>query len=181
MTGSQRRNARYGRILGVGLAISLAVHVAVLGFVRFRVGSDQSTATLTAVTLEDRDVTPDEWTDLSAADAPATAPLSEISPAPDAGAVAEYMTVLALATERDLPSPLVPQPRLEPVTVESGLTPIHVLEPIALGVPSTERLGRGGVGFTFVGLGGDRCVPPRGGPVRFPPRRLPLVGFGSGR
>ena len=179
MTKNQPRNARYSRVLGIGIAVSIAVHIAAIGLIRLNMNRDKvSDGPLTAVTLQPEE-TRDELEALDASGAvtepaPATLQLSSLNVSERPGAPdpsEEYMTVLSLAATAEFQAPLVPRPRMDPAEVESGLTPIHVLEPIALGVPTTERIASGGVGFGIAGLGGDRCVP-RGTPGRFPPNRV---------
>jgi hypothetical protein len=187
---ARRLDSRYSRILGVGLGLSLAAHAAVLALGHFGVeGEEPADKSLEIVTLADLDVAPEEWERLQPAKEaefsgyPAPLPVPEPNSmhaeaeAPYYAPAAEHEIVLAAAAAADLETPLVPQPRLDAVVAESGWTPIHVLEPIALGTGDRgeESSGAGGF-FVSFGAGGGVCAAPA-----FVNRRLPLRQAGLNR
>lgn len=170
MITRRRLDSRYSRILGIGLGVSLAAHAAVLAFGRLHVDAVEPANTpLREVTLSDLEVAPEEWERLELSSTITSSAVSAVPPVEELGSVpsdletpefvpaAEYEVVLAMATAADLASPTLPRPRAEAATVESGLTPIHVLEPIALGSADSGARGGGGV---YVSLGGGGCAVP---------------------
>jgi hypothetical protein len=95
--------------------------------------------------------------------------------------IMDFHAILSEASSSDLTAPLVPRPRIIPVAVESGLSPIRVSEPSLLSLGDRGRRGGGnGVGIDVLigvgghGRGGDNCTPSAIN-VRFPNnRRLPI-------
>ena len=179
MIDTHRQNSRYTRILGIGLGVSVAVHVAIFALARFSWDSaDAGQQVLEVVALvepEEREPLEEMGeADLAAPTEPGALELAEAQVSSGLGTSLEHMRVLALAESSPLQLPVVPQPRMDPATAESGLTPIHVLEPIALATPSTDRIASGGTRIGFFGGHGDKCVP-RGGGGLLPPRRLPIA------
>jgi hypothetical protein len=181
----RRQRLNYARILVIGLGISVAVHVAVIGFGHWNFGAkDVADGSLNLVTLPQPETNPDELdADLARADAALTSSggfeLSELdilSAGPD---LAEYRIVLAEATSAELQVPLVPQPRITAASVEATLTPIRVREPALLTLRdrgSDSGRGTSGVGI-LIGTGGfgpvDNCAPSHIN-VRFPNQRIPV-------
>lgn len=181
---SQRREARYVKILGAGLAISVLVHGALLGLGRLSFGSrGPAEGPLSVVTLppEAEAAQLDEsLADLSDLSTTGFALVALASPAvgPE---LSEYPFVLERAMTAPLSAPLVPRPRTEPMTVESGLTPVRVPVPTMLTMGGRGHQGNGidGLDATIlmpagIGHGGDSCVPRRF--VNY--RRSPVVSPG---
>jgi len=181
----RRQRPNYARILAIGLGISLAVHVALIGLGRWRTGSEVSPdGPLNIVTLPAPELTPED------------AALAEAS-APSAGGfeldqpelmstgfdLSEHTIVLAEISSSEISEPLVPRPRITPISVESGLTPIRVREPalVTLGDRGRQSGGGGGIGIgILVGAGrrghGDNCAPS-GINIRYPNRPLTVPHY----
>ena len=170
---SQRREVRYTRALVIGLAVSLLVHGALLGLGRLSFSSHGPVeGPLSVITLPpETDVTKPE---LSEAEASSPRPaemfaLLELSSAAVGPEVAEYPYVIERARNAPAMAPLVPRPRAEPLTVETGLTPIRTPLPmgtVAMGGGGDRGSGLDGLhvivmGPAGIGHGGDSCRPGR--------------------
>jgi hypothetical protein len=168
---SQRREVRYTRVLVVGLAVSLLVHGALLGLGRLSFGSGGSEeGPLSVVTLPpETDVTKPE---LDTADESSPMPaemfaMLELSSAAVGPELAEYPYVIDRARNAPAMAPLVPRPRFEPLTVETGLTPIRTPIPtgaVAMGGGGDRGNGLDGLHVIVmrpagIGHGGDSCRP----------------------
>lgn len=178
MSRRQRLDASYGRVLGIGLGLSLAAHVAVLGFGRITIPErSAASARLRAVTLAEPAIPLEKETSQVLASASiAVVELGELSPTLEAAAksnLADYEQLLAMARDADLRAPIVPRPRLEAATAASGLAPIHVLEPIQLASKGGRDLGGRGIGISF----GAGCVAPGGFAASFPNTVVSLRGL----
>ena len=176
-----RKRTNYARILGIGLGISLAVHVAVIGLGRWSSGSETvSDGTLSVVTLPAPETPPEEL-EADLAGAPSGSFDLSVPEVRSTGAdLSEHTIVLAEAASAEINEPLVPRPRIPPVSVESHLTPIRVREPalVTLGDRGRQSTGGGGVGIgILVGVGGrghgDHCAPSAIN-IRYPTR--PMIG-----
>jgi hypothetical protein len=182
----QRRN--YTRILAIALGASVLVHVVVLGFGRLGFGTRGSAdGTLNLVTLPEPE--PDEnETRIEATSEAASAltlatdfTISNVDVEDPALDLMDFHAILSEASSSQLSAPLVPRPRITPVSVQSGLSPIRVSEPALLSLGDRGRRGGGnGVGIDVLigvgghGRGGDNCTPSAIN-VRFPNNRhLPL-------
>ena len=179
MIRTNRLHSRYSRILGISLGISLAAHAAVLGLGRLNMSwGDPSDSVLKVVNLEEKETPEERAPEASEA---AQASLASVVPlglfdliekqfaTPIVHPAVDYTAVLALATTASLQAPIIPQPRIEAAAVESGLTPIRVLEPIRLATASNNR-GRSGGGGIGIGLHhGGKCPA---GPRIFPGHRI---------
>jgi len=178
----RRQRPNYARILGIGLGISLAVHVALIGLGRWHSDADVSRdGPLNVVTLPAPELTPEEAA-LAEAGAPSAGgfELSEPEVMSSGFDLAEHTIVLAEVSSSEINEPLVPRPRITPISVESGLTPIRVREPalVTLGDRGRQSSGGGGIGIgILVGAGrrghGDNCAPS-GINIRYPNR--PMIG-----
>jgi hypothetical protein len=175
------KRTNYARILGIGLGISLAVHIAVIGLGRWSSAGDTPTdGTLNVVTLPAPETPPEELeADLESAPS-GSFDLSVPEVRSTGVDLSEHTIVLAEAASSDIREPLVPRPRINPVSVETDLTPIRVREPalVTLGDRGRPSTGGGGVGIgILVGVGGrghgDHCAPSAIN-IRYPTR--PMVG-----
>ncbi|NIR42643.1 MAG: hypothetical protein GWN99_02025 [Gemmatimonadetes bacterium] len=178
---SQRREVRYTRILGAGLAISLVVHGALLGLGRVSFGSHEpaeGSRDVVSVPAEAEPANP-EISELAFRPPSEAVVLGEPS-SPAGPDLSEYPLVLGRANEGGLPTAFVPRPRSTPLTVESGLTPIRMPRPTIVTMDGRGRQGNGidGIDVTIllpggIGHGGDSCVPRRR--LNYF-RQLPLAG-----
>jgi len=185
----RRKRTNYARILGIGLGISLAVHVAVIGLGRWNSGSDTpSDGTLNVVTLPAPESPPEQMEADLASSSSGSFDLSVPEVKSTGVDLSEHTIVLAEAASSQINEPLVPRPRISPVSVETDLTPIRVREPALVtlgdrGRPSTG--GRGGVGIgILVGVGGrghgDHCAPSAIN-IRYPTRPMTGANFPNRR
>lgn len=182
----QRRN--YARILAIALGASVLVHVVVLGFGRLGFGTRGSAELpLNLVTLPEPEADENE-TRLEASSTSSSAwtlatdfTISDVDVEDPALDIMDFHVILSEASSSELTAPLVPRPRITPVSVESGLSPIRVSEPSLLSLADRGRRGGGnGVGIDVLigvgghGRGGDNCTPSAIN-VRFPNNRhLPM-------
>ncbi|MEE9133848.1 MAG: hypothetical protein V3U13_09825 [Gemmatimonadota bacterium] len=180
----RRQRLNYARILGIGLAISLAAHVAVLGLARWSGGTSEPTdGPLNVVTLPEPESRLEEREAVLAADGELPSAggfrISEVEVASAGMELAEYRIVLAGASAAELTEPLVPRPRVTTASIETGLSPIRVREPALLTLRDRDRQGGGGgIGISiFLGVGGhhgNSCVPSAIN-IRYPNRALPVA------
>jgi len=177
----RRNRTNYARILGIGLGISLAVHVAVIGLGRWNSGNDTPTeGTLNVVTLPAPETPPEELETELASSASGSFDLAIPQVRSTGLDLSEHTIVLAEAASAEISEPLVPRPRINPVSVETDLTPIRVREPalVTLGDRGRQSTGGGGIGIgILVGVGGrghgDHCAPSAIN-IRYPTR--PMIG-----
>ncbi len=170
---NERREARYTRVLVVGLAASLLVHGALLGLGRLSFGSrGPAEGPLSIITLQPEvDVTKPEIeaSDLSSPKPAEMFALRELSSAAVGLELDEYAFVLERARNAPPLAPLVPRPRTAPLTVETGLTPIRTPVPtgaVAMGGRGNQGNGLDGLHVVVmrprgIGHGGDSCRPGR--------------------
>lgn len=176
----RQRNTFYARILTIGLGISVAVHVAVIGLGRLNfLARGPANSPLTVITL------PEPEQEETQAESSLGWQLAlninlEDGEFPTVLELSEYDDVLADAASADLSRPLVPRPHLRAERAESGFTPIRVPQADRF----TRRGGSGepgsgaGLGGVIIVVGGggfgpiDDCMPS-GGTGRFPTGRRP--------
>jgi hypothetical protein len=174
MGRAQGRDARYARILAIGMGVSLAFHVALFGLVRLRTTST-ATRALTSLTLtvdESTTEPPERSEKLQPAKerlaGSASSQLAEWRPravaeptAPDRSALpdlSEAAAVARLAATRVIP-PLVPRPRIVPATTEQGLTPVSVAPPTWMLADGRAKSGSSGGGIRIRFGSGGKCGP----------------------
>jgi hypothetical protein len=184
----RRSRTNYAKILGIGLGISLAVHVAVIGLGQWSSGSETpADGTLSVVTLPAPETPPDELEADLASSASGSFDLSIPQVRSTGVDFSEHLIVLAEASSSEINEPLVPKPRINPASVQSDLTPIRVREPalVTLGDRGRQSTGGGGVGIgILVGVGGrghgDHCAPSAIN-VRYPTRPMTGANFPNRR
>lgn len=173
MRRAQRRDARYARVLAIGMGISLVFHVALFGFVRLRTTST-ATRTLTNVTLTQNEPTerperPEERRETEKTLAgSALSDLAEWRPgalsepaAPELLALPDLSEAeaLARASALRLTPPLVPRPRIVPAMTEQGLTPVTVAPPTWMLADGRAKGGSSGGGIRISFGSGGKCGP----------------------
>ena len=180
----RRQRLDYARILGIGLAISLAVHAAVLGLTRWSGGTSEPTdGPLSVVTLPEPESRLEEPEAVLAADGELPSAggfrISEVEVASAGTELAEYRLVLVEASAAEFTAPLVPRPRVTTASIETGLSPIRVREPALLTLRDRGRRdGSGGIGISIFlgvgGYGGNSCLPSAIN-IRYPNRAFPVA------
>ncbi|MEJ2481743.1 MAG: hypothetical protein P8049_01075 [Gemmatimonadota bacterium] len=187
MTGERRLDRGWRRAMGIGIAVSIIAHAALLAWVRFSVdpmGDGESRAELQVVPLPDEtDFTPDdpmeviELADASvggAATAAGPAPaknlsLPDVAPIPVAvseGAPRPVRFLEMLEEKEEEEQPAARYARVSDFLVSTSAEPGPFRPIDDRPVDVLARIGAGrGTGMS-VGVGGGHC-PPRGGlPLR---------------
>ena len=182
MRRGQRLDARYRRVLWIGLTVSLAAHGLMLAFARFSAelpGPQQRHLALVDIELlQDPPTQVIEFAEAAGNDA--ALEISEIAGDPAATAfdlpfsvastLDESLYILARASSAHLEFPVVPRPALLPVNVETGLSPIYAIdEGTQLAAAEVDDHGegsshRGGGIRISIGMGGHGdCPAPTAG------------------
>lgn len=173
MRRAQGRDARYARVLAIGMGLSLVFHVALFGFVRLR-ATTTATRTLTSVRLTENEVTerperPEKPRDLEETVAePRLSDLAEWRPGtlsepsapepPGLPDLSEAEAVARASAVRVIP-PLVPRPRIVPAMTEQGLTPVSVAPPTWMLADGRAKGGSSGGGIRIRFGSGGSCGP----------------------
>lgn len=182
MRRGQRLDAKYRRVLWIGLTVSIAVHGLLLAFARFSAevpGPQQrDLALLDIELLQDPPMQLIEFAEAAGNDA--ALEISEIAgdpaatafdlPFSDANTLNESSYILARASSAHLEFAVVPRPALLPVNIETGFSPMYVIddgthlaavEVVDHGEGSSRR--GGGIRIS-IGMGGHGdCPAPTAG------------------
>lgn len=177
MSRRQRQRADYRRVLWMGLAVSVVVHGLLLALGRF--SAELPIPKMPKMVMVDLELPEEtvmeviEVTELSAVGTEAALELSETPGNPNsrsadmpfsvADALNEASYILARASAAHLEFPVVPRPDIQPLMVESGLTPMYPtadVQVVANDGGSRESEGRkgGGIRISF-GTGGHCPLP----------------------
>ena len=205
MSRRQQLRTNYRRALWVGLGVSVVVHGLVLALGRF--SAELPTPKMPTMVMVELELPEEtvmeivEVTELSAIGTDAALELSETPGNPNsraadmpfsvADALNESSYILARASAAHLEFPVVPRPDVQPLIVESGLTPMYPtadVQVVANDSGSRKSEGRKGGGIRISFGTGGHCPVPGGELInrRFPgignfSRTLPVASTGSFR